>query len=291
MLKLPAVRTSFLRILLGWFGVWAALLAVGARPAFAQREPPIPKELLERIGDWAESFLDNSPSFAAEETLWQTQRDKKGGAARKIVSDYICVRPASSRERWQLRDVLSVDGKDVHNSSKRAGTWARLLAAQSWKELSTIAEAPAKYQLAPEQFSGLDRLAGRLAARYHDRMRYFFAQDTSDVSSRNILIGYRQISGEGLAVVDGKPVPVSGKAWVDPDNGRVVRIEEEVESKQARYWMAVEFGPVTNLDAWLPQAITVRVFEKGHLTLESVYAYSNFRSLPFDRRADSTSKH
>lgn len=289
MLELSAMRAIFLRISLALCGL--AALAVIVPPVLAQREPAVSKELLERVGDWAEFYLDRSPSFAAEETLSQTQRDKRGGAARKIVSDYFSLRLSSSpRDRGEFRDVLSVDGKEIQSATKREAKWPRLLAAQSWKELGALVEGPGKYELAPEQFSGLDRLAGRLAVRYQGRMRYFYAQDTSDLPSRSVLIGYRQISGAGLALVDGKSVAVSGQAWVDPDTGRLVRIEEEVQSKQARYWMAVEFAAAPPLDAWLPSSITVRVFEKGHLVLESIYTYSNFRSLSSGPRAASASK-
>lgn len=282
------MRSIFLRISLALCGL-AALIAM-APPSLAQREQTVSKELLERVGDWAEFYLDRSPSFAAEETLSQSQREKRGGLARVIVSDYFCLRLSSgSRDRGAFRDVLSVDGKEIQSSTKREAKWPRILAAKSWTEFATLVQGPGKYELAPEQFSGLDRLAGRLAVRYQGRMRYFYAQDTSDPPSPHVLIGYRQISGEGLAVVDGKPVAVSGQAWVDPDTGRIVRIEEEVQSKQARYWTAVEFAMAPPLDAWLPSTITVRVFEKGHLVLESVYSYSNFRSLPSDRPADSAS--
>jgi hypothetical protein len=279
----------FLRISLALCGLMAVIAV--APPSLAQREQTVSKELLERVGDWADSYLDSTLSFAAEETLMQTQREKRGGAARTIVSDYFCLRLASgSRDRGSFRDVLSVDGKQIQSEAKREAKWPRLLAAKSWTEFATLVEGPGKYELAPEQFSGLDRLAGRLAARYQGRMRYFYAQDTSDPPSPHVLIGYRQISGDGLAVVDGKPVTVSGQAWVDPDTGHIVRIEEEVASKVARYWTAVEFAGAPPLDAWLPSIITVRVSEKGHIVLESVYTYSNFRSLPSDPRTASSSK-
>jgi hypothetical protein len=283
------MRSLFPRISLALCGLTAVIALTS--PSLAQREQTVSKELLERVGDWADSYLDSTLSFAAEETLLQTQREKRGGATRTIVSDYFCLRLASgARDRSSFRDVLSVDGKQIQSEAKREAKWPRLLAAKSWTEFATLVEGPGKYELAPEQFSGLDRLAGRLAARYQGRMRYFYAQDTSDPPSPHVLIGYRQISGDGLAVVDGKPVTVSGQAWVDPDTGRIVRIEEEVASKVARYWTAVEFASAPSLDAWLPSTITVRVSEKGHIVLESVYTYSNFRSLPSDPRAASASK-
>jgi hypothetical protein len=77
---------------------------------------------------------------------------------------------------------------------------------------------------------------------------------------------------------------------VDPDSGRIQRIEEQLRTKNANYWIAVDFAAASPLDAWLPASITVRVVEKGRIAMESVYEYSNFRSLPLDVRAASTAK-
>jgi hypothetical protein len=283
------MRRIFIRITLAICGLTA--IALAAAPAWAQREPAVQKELIERVGDWADSYLDHTPSFAAEETLSQKQREKRGGVARTIVSDYFCLRFSSNpRDRSEFRDVLSVDGKQIQSEAKREAKWAKLTAAQSWKEFFALVESPDKYELAPEQFSGLDRLASRFATRYQERMRYFYAQDTSDTPSPNVLIGYRQQSGEGLAVVDGKAVQVSGQAWVNPDSGRIVRIEEQLRSKDSAYWIGVDFALAETLDAWLPSNITVRVIEKGHLALESVYEYSKFRSLSVEPPAASAAK-
>ena len=102
------MRTMFVRISLALCGLTA--FAVAVPPVLAQREPAVQKELMERVGDWAETYLEHSPSFAAEEVLSQKQRDKRGGAARKIVSDYFSLRLSSNpRDRSEFRDVLSVD--------------------------------------------------------------------------------------------------------------------------------------------------------------------------------------
>lgn len=257
----------------------------------AQREPPIPKELRERMGEWAEYFLSKSPSYAAEETLFQTLYEKRGSSKRVITSDYLCVRmEGEARERWEFRDVLTVDGKEMQKPEKRAEKWPKIVAARLSKDIAALMEGPGKYLIAPEEFSGLALLVGRLATRHQEKMNYFFAQDTSDAGSRNVLVGYRQVTGEGLLVVDGKPVYPAGQAWVDPDTGHVVRIEEEFEHKQVRYWTAVEFAQAEALDAWLPREITVRVFDKGRLTQESVYSYDNFRGIGGDKKMETGMK-
>jgi len=262
----------------------------GGSTRLPQREPPIPKELLERMGEWAEYFLERSPSYAAEETLTQTLRATKGGERRVITSDYLFVRiMGGPRGRWEFRDVLAVDGKTILSAEKRSAKWPKIVAAQSGKEIAGLVEGPGKYLLTSEEFSGLALLAGRVATRNHAKMKYFFAQDTSD-ASHHVLIGYRQVAGEGLLVVDDKAVYAAGQAWVDADTGRVARIEEEFEQKQTKYWTAVEFALAEEIGEWLPREITVRVFEKTKFVQESVYSYSNFRALSGGAKTETGTK-
>ncbi|HWQ03527.1 MAG TPA: hypothetical protein VNL38_03520 [Candidatus Nitrosotenuis sp.] len=254
-------------------------------PAAAQREHPIPKELLERVAEWADAFSARMPGYAAEETLEQTvySRGGRAGGQRRVVSDFFSVRLAESRS--EFRDAVAVDGKVIQTAAQREAKWTKLLATTSTADFAALLESPNKFRLSPEYFEGLSRLVSRFATRHHDKMKYFFGADTSDPPSRNVLIAYRQIAGDGLMLLEDKPVNPSGQAWVDPDDGHIVRIEEEVKSKDTMYYLAVEFVKPEELGAWVPQQITVRVIEKGRMALENSYSYSNFRRL--ERPADS----
>lgn len=253
--------------------------------AAAQKEPPVPKELLERVAAWAENFLNSPVSYAAEETLQQTHYGRRGtaGGRRLIVADYFYVRSRTNpRETAELRDLLAVDGKPAQTTAEREAKWARIAAARSAAEIAALLTDPVKQRLSPERFAGLRRLAGRFAERNWERMKYFFAQDTSDPPSRHVLVGYRQVAGEGLMVVDDRPVAPRGQAWIEPDDGHIARIEEEFQLKDEAYYIAVEFGRPEELGAWAPTAVTVRVFEKGRMVLDNQYSYTNFRRLPLD---------
>jgi hypothetical protein len=258
------------------------LLVAAAPQARAQREPPVPKELLERVADRAEQFLAEFGNYAAEETLDQTRWEgkRRRETKRQIVSDYLVVRlPENPRELAEFRDVVSVDGKEKLSAEARSAKWPKIVAAKGRSEIVALVEDPAKYRLSSEDFASPGLLVSRLARRYQDRMRYFFAQDTSDIASKHVLVGYRQVAGEGLMEVEGKPVYPRGQAWIEPDDGHVLRVEEEFEHKSTRYSVAVDFGPSDELGAWVPQGVTVRVFEKGHLALQNIYTYANFRRL------------
>lgn len=244
-----------------WFGSahhrWRVLT-----PADAQREPSAPKELIERVGAWAEVLLLRCPEYTATETREETRGGKKA-SKRVTVADYTVRREGGGRIA-ESRRLVSADGQEAKPGDKL-----------------------------PE-ISGLHNpfvIASQLAERNVSRMKFVFAQDTSDVevAGDHILLGYRQVDGDGLAEVDGKPVYPRGQAWVDPNDGHIWRIEDEVTHKDKRYTTAVEFSQDNELKTWLPQQITIRVFAKGHMEQQVVINYSGFRApAPADRAQSNT---
>lgn len=229
----------------------AGVIVVAASDAGAQREPRAPKELVERVGAWAEVFLMYGPEYTAMETLEETRGGKKP-SKRVTVAEY-AVRREDGGRLTESRKLISVDGQDAKPGDKLP------------------------------DISGLHNpfvIASQLAERNASRMRLVFAQDTSDVGVGGdyILLGYRQVDGEGLAEVDGKPVYPRGQAWVDPNDGHIWRIADEVTHKDKRYTTTVEFSQENELKTWLPQQITIRVFGKGRMEQQVVINYSSFRA-------------
>jgi hypothetical protein len=237
---------------------FAAMMVCAMAPA-AQREPSAPKELVERIGAWSEVFLTRCPSFVATETRQEYRMGRKGsaGPAQTFVAEYEFRRDDSGQplESWR---PLAADAKGA--KGKPAESAARPVGPQN----------PVT-------------LVARLAERNLDKMRFFFPQDTSETLSDYVLVGYRQTEGEGLAEMEGKPVYPRGQVWVDPDNGRIVRIEDEVSYKGARFTAEVEFGDENEMKAWLPRQIILRTFEKNRLQQQVVITYNGFRAPSADR--------
>ena len=222
----------------------------------AQREPGVPKELRERFGAWAEYYLRHAPEYTAVEILAESVRSRKAGlGSERVTSCNYSLRRGEARSEW-IESCKPIESANA----KTAGT------------------APSK-ALLPESVLNPLALVSRLAERNHERMKYFFALDTSEVHADEVLVGYRQIDGTGLVEVEGKAIPASGLAWVHPDDGHTVRMEEQFEHKNTRYTFAVEFQLDDALKAWVPREITVRVFEKGHLQAQRIYTYTQFAPL------------
>jgi len=241
-----------------------------ALPA-AQREPTVPKELLDRVGGWAEKYLAEPREFTALETRGETRWSRNGREESRpsALFRYTVRRPgAASTTLVESRELLTPAGAGTPAPSKAGAI-----------------PTPSAF----ERLAAPGALVSRLAARNQEKMKYFFAQDTSEAASDHVLLGYRQIQGPELVEFEGKTFAPSGQAWVDPNDGHIARIEEEFQRKNVRYWTAVEFARNEQMNAWLPSTITLRVFEKGRLESQVVYTYTDVHPLEASSRAQGSS--
>lgn len=270
---MPALaRVSFLAVCL--------LLAARAprsssEPGFpglpaAQREPTVPRELLDRVGAWAEKYLAELPEFTAIETRSETHWGRNGRAQSRpsAIFSYTVRRPAATAPApVESRELLPPEAGGMRAQSKAS------------------APAPSAF----ERLANPVALVSRLASRNQEKMKYFFAQDTSEAASDHVLLGYRQVQGRELIEFEGRTFAPSGQAWVDPNDGHIARIEEEFQHKSVRYSTAAEFAWDAQLNAWLPRTVTLRVFEKGRLESQVVYGYTDFRPPATSSRVQTTS--
>ncbi len=238
-------------------------LCLFAPVASPQREPLVEKALRERFGEWAEGYAASLPSYTAVETIELTRWDKRG------------VGSLQRRVRYQYR---------LENTEREMLESRQALASE------TSATQKRGDELGPTMFGKLALLVTRLSTRYHDQMKYFYAQDTSESGSDAVIVGYRQTGGIGLMDVAGTAVYPNGRAWINADDGSVLRIEEEFEYKSTRYSLAVDFSREPALGASVPLQIVVRLFEKGRLELQNHFSYENFERAKPAARANGAPK-
>ncbi|MGH9814906.1 MAG: hypothetical protein ACRD5F_04125 [Candidatus Acidiferrales bacterium] len=245
-----------------------AMVFLPALTARAQREPPVQKELMERFGEWADHYTASLPSYTALETVRQTRfgRGGKPGDERAATYGYTLQRVAGSPGAFEESRAPAAAGE---NGDKPSG---------KLRDEASIG-----------LFSKAALLVTRFATRYHSRMKYFFVPEHPDAVSEFVVVGYRQSSGEGLMEVDGKLVFPAGRAWIDANDGKIIRLEEEFGNVgKTRYSISVDFAVVSELArhtddaaarAWLPARVVVRIFDKDRLELQNEYTYSAFRPL------------
>lgn len=239
-----------------------AALLLHAPALFAQREPAVQKDLRERFGEWADRFPAELPSYTALETVEHTRWDRKGQQSQPVTAAFRYSFRRSPEKGDLVENRTATDDAAGGNPPK-----ANLVPAG--RATSAFSHLP--YDV----FEKLPLIVTRMALRNHERMRYFFAQDETDTPSNFVIVGYRQTGGNGLMEVDGKAVFPYGRAWIDPEDGRLIRIEEEFGNRDTRYTIAID--NLADEKSWLPERITIRLFDKGRLVAQNIHTYSDFR--------------
>ena len=241
-----------------------ALLAAAClllpQDTLAQREPPVQKELVERFGEWAEAYVAALPSYTAYESVRQTHFGRRGAVSSQRSANY----------QYTFR-------RSAENPREFEESRTRIAASEGVNGASA-GKPPDESSIGLLSKAAL--LVTRFAPRYQERMKYFFVPDHPDSVSNFVIVGYRQTSGAALMEVNGKEAFPTGRAWMDPDDGRIVRIEEEFgQVGKTRYFVAVDFAADPITGAWLPEKITMRIFANNRLELQNEYSYSAFRPL------------
>ncbi|MCL6565896.1 MAG: hypothetical protein K6U09_05670 [Acidobacteriia bacterium] len=257
------------------------LSGLGVSSRAAQLELPVQKELLDRISFWVERFVENYDGWVAVETLEQSRWGRKSTpeVRRVLTSDYYLVRLPPSGPLREFRDAIAVDDKLLPTAADRQQKRSQLVAATTAEAFAALLTDPAPHRLYADQFALLPLLVTRFAERYRDRVKYFFAPERGDPPADRVLVGYRQFAGEGLMDLGGQTVYPAGVAWVEPNQGTITRIVEDLRNKQTEYTLEVEFARQEPSGAWLPSRALVRILEKGRLRWQNEYHYRDWRPL------------
>jgi hypothetical protein len=103
------------------------------------------------------------------------------------------------------------------------------------------------------------------------------------------IIRYHELARPPLMAVNGSRVPTSGKIWVLPDSGAIVRtqlvLEHTIPSNRgpivaSRATITVDYMPYADADLWVPAMMTERYEEPGSRESETVLAtakYSDYK--------------
>jgi hypothetical protein len=179
-------------------------------------------ELLHRVGNWVQMFVEQFANVVAEEEYVPAIR-RLGS---RLRSDYLLVRQPGSVGNWRtFRDVVAVDGNSLQDQPERLSKLFMQPFDSAIEQANAIATHSARY-ISPYA----DPLIGIvvLQHRYQPRFRHVVGE-----LDRGIGPGVRRITFEETArpaiFRDGKSdLPTHGTVWVLEATGRIVRTEVHI---------------------------------------------------------------
>lgn len=179
-------------------------------------------------------------------------------ARRQLKSEVLLVRVAGGM-RMGYRDVYEVDGKAVQDRNERIRQLFLLGSAESAVALGRIATESSRFNLGEMQrTTNLPTLPLLyLAPAMHPRLHFSRGGEAEVEGAKTTILEFREDASPTLAAsAHGIDMPARGRVWVEPEGGRIRRIELRYEPG-ARRVMNVWFGEDPRIGVLAP----VRMWE------------------------------
>jgi hypothetical protein len=195
-----------------------ALVLLSASPRAQQAD-----ELLRRVGDWVQQFVEQFANVVAEEEYVPAIRSL---ATPRLQSDYLLVRQPGSTRNWRtFRDVVTVNGNRLREQPERLSKLFLQPFESAVEQANAIATHSARY-ISPLA----DPLLGVVVMQHHYQPRFRYMVDQLD---REVGSGVRRIKFEETArptiFREGKSdQPTHGTVWVVEATGQIVRTEVHI---------------------------------------------------------------
>jgi hypothetical protein len=277
------------------------IAALAAQPA----ETPDLRTVMARAGAYVEKYQQEFSLLLADERYLQEARiaEKRTpgdatpapGAAgttterRVLVSEFALVRVHDAdRTLWlAFRDVIEVDGRAVRDREERLQRLFRAPAADALAQARAIAFASARYNLGDVvRTVNVPTLALEFletAAQKRSRFRKVREEPVDGVRAWVVRVEERAHPAI-IRTTRGQDVMSKGLVWIDPDAGRILRIELEPRLQRgltAR--ITTIYAPDARLGLWVPARMT-EAYGTPSGTITGEATYTNFRRFETDVR-------
>ena len=266
----------------------AIVLALALSTAFlhAQAEPAL-DAVLGRMHAYLKDYAKQLPAMIATERYQQRFGSGMRKNQRLLMSDYGLIQVQGDSEWLGFREVLSVDGKPVTDSARRLAELLAKPSVQALQQARLIAEESARYNIGPVVRTINDPaiVLELLDGRHSPRMRFSHNGENTINSVRTWVIRYQELGNPTIIRTrDRKDVPARGRAWVEPETGRILRAEATVEpGLGVTGTIDVTFEFDERMGFAVPSKMSERYANRNLVTVSSGEAtYSNYRRFTVD---------
>ena len=253
-----------------WARCISVLVALGVASASAQAPPA--DELMQRVGDYVEGFVDAFSNVVAEERY---EPDSAKHGRPRLRSDYSLVRsPSNDRNFMTFRDVVEVNGKPLRNQQERL-TKLFLQPSESAIEQATAIAAHSQKYIPPTSDPLLALVF--LQREYHSRFRYTLGERDPGQGPDARRIAFLETQFPTiLGTINGSDLPTRGTAWVSETDGHVFSTELQLGSLQTPLTLVTVFGFDKTLRIDVPTEMR-ESFSASSGLARGVARYSRFR--------------
>lgn len=273
-----------MRTFIAWLLCFGAVAPVAARPQAPTPDPGVP-DLLERVSAYLVDFEKDYSRVIAEERYRQTLVEKRvrvltdqtSSQTREIKSDLLA--SPDTGNRWlSFRDVYSVDGRPVRDRDTRLQKLFETAGENRFADARRIADEAARFNLGTVSRNvNLPSMPLTFITRENRSRSAFRAAGHEVIDGTNVMVLEFRETARPTLVRSGKyDLPATGKFWVEPVTGRVIKASASFESKEFATTLTVTFGLNEKLKLWVPVEMTDST-SNARETVTGLAVYSNYR--------------
>jgi hypothetical protein len=256
---------------------------------------PITGDALRRARAYVVQYEDHQLStVSADEQYDQQLLDAQGEikTKRSLRAEYLLVQLPPDEDWFALRDVYQVDGEWIRDRSSRLEKLFEGPAADVTDRAMTISKESARFNLG-DVYRTINVPTFPLRfLRPASRARFEFEiggeETIGGIATR--VITYRETKKPTfVATPEGRDVPASGRFWVSPDTGCIVRSEMIVGGTRdvpQRAAVTVTYRLEPSLGFWVPVEMQERYDNTKRRTADVITGQATYSSF---RRFDSRS--
>jgi len=280
---------------------WHVLIvvpAVLATTASAAGRQPTLKEVLAQVGDYVVRYETELSGIVAEEQYTQITdvSDRPHLTHRELKSDLLLVR-AQGRDGMgfvQFRDVFEVDGDSVRDRSERLVKLFMNPTATSRNQAAEIMRESSRYNIGSVERNV--NVPVLMLSFMHPRYQPWF-KFTMDTESAGVPKGMPKASNFAVSVdvrvlsfketgepplVDSRdtkgPARTHGRVWVEPDTGRILMTELDIDTPTVRSTIQVSYQSEPVLGFLVPVEMREEYeMPRRKYHMSGTATYGNFR--------------
>jgi hypothetical protein len=237
--------------------------------------------VLSRVEQYVERYEGELSTLVARERYVQTvpPSPDRAGRVRTLSSDFLFFRSPGRFGPWLgFRDVLEVDGNPIERQGERL---REIVASPDSAEsrAMTMALENARYNIG--RFTRTVNVPVCVVGWMHKDMRdrFSFKHEGEDdlAGVRAWRIAFREKERPTIVrTPEGRSVVSTGRIWVDPADGRIIRTEQQNAIDKLRVTILVDFVQHAGLGLLVPSRMQER-FDDGADRLETEAIYSDYR--------------
>lgn len=208
-------------------------LAPAALPAaMSAQTDPLLAQVLARMHAYLRDYAKHLPAMIATEKYEQRAGSGVRRQRRMLESDFGLIQVPGDAEWLGFREVRTVNGHAVPDSARRLADLFANPSPVAVQQARRIAVESARFNIGPifRTINDPTIVLELLDPRHAARMRFTKQGEETIRGRRTWVVKFQEVqSPTVIRTRDLQNQPANGRAWIEPDTGRILRVEATIQ--------------------------------------------------------------